>query len=144
MRKRLLTLLALAALSAFSLTAFSQPASRPGWLGLAFRYQRNGTPPNIRGWMYIRRVVDNGPAAKAGLRQGDVVWAINDAPLKFRTDEELLDYFARLRPGDRLQFAVVSGTKRHNATLTATEMSEQEYLLWQKNAPLARSRANKR
>lgn len=44
--------------------------------GLGFEFWRPSTPP------ILGRVAENGPAAKAGLREGDEVIAINDQPVR--------------------------------------------------------------
>ncbi len=49
---------------------------------------------------YVARVAANGPAGKAGVRQGDVITAVNGTPISDAQD--LLTTLARQKPGDTL------------------------------------------
>ena len=56
----------------------------------------------------IRSVVANGPAAAAGLKEGDVITAVNGQPVNEQTD--LRGRVAEFKPGDELTLTVVTGT----------------------------------
>lgn len=65
---------------------------------------------------YLRRVVDGGPAARAGLRPADVVVAVDGASVRSYT--ELLDVILTHEPGDRLSVEYVRHSGRHTAMVT--------------------------
>lgn len=63
---------------------------------------------NVRG-VYVAGVVDDGAAAEAGIKEGDVVIAINDQSVN--TSSELLEVVARYRPGDEVKIKVLRDGK---------------------------------
>lgn len=66
----------------------------------------------------ITHVVAGGPAAKAGIRPGDVVVEINRQKVSMRTDFQGLD----LRAGDRVLLSIHRGTRRMEVEITAEEL----------------------
>lgn len=56
----------------------------------------------------IRSVVADGPAAKAGLKEGDVITAVNGQPVDEQTD--LRSRVAEFKSGDEITLTVVKGT----------------------------------
>ena len=63
---------------------------------------------NVRG-VYIAGLVGGGAAAEAGIKEGDVVIAINGQSVN--TSSELLEIVARYRPGDEVKIKVVRDGK---------------------------------
>ena len=61
-------------------------------------------------------VTEGGPAAKGGLKAGDVVTKIDEA--KVEKYEDLTDYFLNKKPGDALKLVVKRGDKDENLTVT--------------------------
>ena len=93
------------------------PPKRRAWLGVSLTDLDPaaavglGLDPDIQGALIVE-VVPNGPAQAAGLRQGDVVTAIEDD--RVRSADDLVAALRRLSPGDRAEIVVVgssSGTK---------------------------------
>ena len=109
---------------------------RPGWLGFGFDYHRPTS--SAAGWMFVRAVAPNSPAAKAGLKMQDVITHINTAPLRFATDEELLASLAKIRAGERVTFRVRRGTAATDVVVTPAPMSDEMYRLWQRNQAAAK------
>jgi serine peptidase DegS len=65
------------------------------------------------------KVIANGPAAVAGLRDGDVILAINDEPIRTAQQARLL--VAALEPGDQIDLEGWRDGRPFTATLTAAE-----------------------
>jgi S1-C subfamily serine protease len=66
----------------------------------------------------ITHVVSGGPAAKAGLRPGDVVVEINRQKVSMGTDFQGLD----LRVGDRVLLGIQRGSRRMEVEIVAEEL----------------------
>lgn len=109
---------------------------RPGWLGFGFDYHRPAGA--AAGWMYVRLVVANSPAAKAGLKPQDVITTLNGTPLHFAKDQELLATLGKVRSGDRLKLGIRRGAAAIDVILLAAPMSDEMYRLWQRNQAMAK------
>lgn len=94
-----------------------------GWVGLdpdelsSAELEARGLEPGIG--ILLTRVIEDGPAARAGLQQGDVILAINEEPIRTAQQARLL--VAALEPGDRIQLSGWRDGERFTATLTAAE-----------------------
>jgi serine peptidase DegS len=65
------------------------------------------------------RIIPNGPAAVAGLTDGDVILAINDEPIRTAQQARLL--VAALEPGDQIELQVWRDSRSFEVTVTAAE-----------------------
>ncbi len=73
----------------------------------------------------IGAIVPDGPAAKAGVRAGDVIVALNNQPTL--SVEAFNEALARLQPGQRVPMTVVTGNgQRQSVTLTLGELPVQQ------------------
>ncbi|HVI98907.1 MAG TPA: Do family serine endopeptidase [Sphingomonas sp.] len=90
-----------------------------------------GLPKN-RGEI-VARVEPDGPAAKAGIKQGDVVVRVNGQEV---TPDQSLSYLvANLAPGTRVPFELIRNGKHMTVTATmATRPSEEELAGFDKDA----------
>jgi serine protease Do len=67
--------------------------------------------------IYVAQVVDNGPAAKAGIEVGDVIVAANDEAITHF--EDLISYlFMNTNPGDKLTLHYMRDGKENTADVT--------------------------
>jgi len=66
--------------------------------------------------IYVIEVDPQGAAGEAGLRKGDVIIRINDAPVN--TDAQLAELVARQKPGDKLKITYVRAGATHETEAT--------------------------
>ncbi|MGC8780230.1 MAG: S1C family serine protease [Anaerolineae bacterium] len=64
----------------------------------------------------IQEVVANTPAAEGGLRTGDIITKVNDAPVD--ADHRLADLIARYKPGDKVSLTVWRAGNTRTVTVT--------------------------
>jgi putative serine protease PepD len=87
----------------------------------AFLGVSSGTAPD--GGALIDRVVENGPAARAGLRDGDTIVEIAAQPVREPNDVSAV--VNSRRPGDEVRVVVERGGERRTLTVTLGEQPEQ-------------------
>ena len=98
-----------------------------GWIGMQpeelsrAELTELGLDPNIG--IVLSSVFEDGPAALAGLRGGDVILAIDDEPILSRQHALLIA--ARLNPGELVEIEGWRDGQRFRATLTVSERREQ-------------------
>ena len=114
--------------------------TRPGWIGLGYTYHQ-AVNPSQPGWLHVQRLAPRGPAESAGLKAQDVITAINGRPLRFKSDPDVLAFFAGILPKQELSFTVIRQQKRLTIKVKAIEMPAEYLGLWQKNQELAKRRA---
>jgi serine protease Do len=100
-----------------------------GWLGVAIQ----GITPNIAKSLGINTdqptgalvssVTPNSPAAKAGIKQGDIIAAAGGRPIK--TVHDLPRLVAATPPGEKLDLAIRRDGKESTLTATIANMPEQ-------------------
>ena len=66
--------------------------------------------------IYIAEVIDDGAAAEAGLKKGDIITHIDGQ--KVKSFGELQNIIAQKRPGDKITINYLRDKKKQNATLT--------------------------
>ena len=71
--------------------------------------------------IYVYDVIPNGAAAKAGIKKGDIIIAINDVPVK--TASALQEQVNRYRPGDKIKVTIHRG--KDTKTLSVTLKNNQ-------------------
>ena len=97
-----------------------------GWFGLVPEELSRveslslGLDPNVG--ILLSAIVADGPAARAGLRQGDVILVIDDEPIRSRQQALLL--VARMNPGESVQIEGWRDGQRFRATLVVAERPE--------------------
>lgn len=71
----------------------------------------------------VQEVMEKGPAAKAGVRHGDVIVAVNGKPIK--SQRELIDTVSALAPGTKVELEIIREGKRQKLTATLGERKEE-------------------
>lgn len=94
-----------------------------GWLGMRpedlsrAESAALGLDPNVG--IFLSSIVAEGPAAKAGLQQGDVILGIDGEPIRSRQEALLL--VARMNPGTEVEVDAWRDGERLKVTLTVAE-----------------------
>ena len=70
----------------------------------------------LRAGAYLSQIEPNGPAAKAGLKRGDVVVAVDGQPVQIY--EALVVFVQQHKPGDKVSIAYFRGSAQHTLTVT--------------------------
>ncbi len=66
--------------------------------------------------VYVAKVVSNGGAAAAGMKEGDVITAINNVPVN--STSELQEQVSKYRPNDQINVSVIRDKKMQQFTVT--------------------------
>lgn len=84
-------------------------------------------PPNTEG-LVARAIRDDGPAARAGFHEWDLIQAVDDRPVQ--RVHELLDYVRSKRPGDSVRLKILApdgaGQREQDVTLGELEVGWPE------------------
>ncbi|MEW6636112.1 MAG: trypsin-like peptidase domain-containing protein [Actinomycetota bacterium] len=78
---------------------------------------------SVESGVLVTEVGQGTPAAEAGLRQGDIVTAIDDEQVEDSGD--LLAALRDYRPGDKVELTIVRGGEEQSVNLTLAERPEQ-------------------
>jgi S1-C subfamily serine protease len=79
--------------------------------------------PAPEGGAQVGGVIEDGPAARAGLREGDTIVEINDQPV--RDPDDVSAVVNSRRPGDDVRIVVERDGERRTLTVTLGEQPEQ-------------------
>lgn len=96
---------------------------RRGLIGITFReldaeYAKEVGVDDIIG-LYVNEVVENGGAAKAGIRKGDIITKIDDKTIYNSSDLQERVYI--MRPGDKVKLTYKRDGREREATVTLQE-----------------------
>lgn len=72
--------------------------------------------------VYVVQIYTDSPAAKAGLKEGDVIASVEDQ--KVETMTQLISTLFKYRPGDTVKLSVIRDTKTITYDVTLTTMDE--------------------
>jgi serine protease Do len=101
-----------------------------GWLGVAIQSitpaiaKSLGMNPDEPTGALVATVTANSPAAKAGLKPGDVILTANGQPVK--SVHDLPRLVASMPPGQKLELSVRRGGKDMNLAATTAEMPQEQ------------------
>ena len=99
------------------LKQFGQVRSRPRrpWLGIY--------PQSIAGHVIIGGVASNGPAAKCGLRQGDIILSVEQSAIRSR--QELYREMWKKRPGERISFRILRDDQSFDLEIVSGDRADR-------------------
>jgi S1-C subfamily serine protease len=106
-RKTACTLLLVATFAAMA-------AERRPYFGLSFSFHRTETSGTF---LRLCAVAPNGPAARAGLKAGDLITHIAGKRLAFADHDAALRHFATIKPNDRVKLRVARGAQVFDAVV---------------------------
>jgi serine protease Do len=101
-----------------------------GWLGVAIQgitpamAKSLGVNPDEPAGVIVASVTPNSPAAKAGLKPGDIILSADGKPVK--TVHDLPRLVAAMPPGQKLEMTLRRSGKEMNVAATTSEMEQQE------------------
>ena len=108
------------------LIAAAALASPKPWLGLALKLRSDTTGGKF---LYVAHAPQDAPGYRSGVREGDLITAIDGKPIRFRDDADIVDFSARLTPGNTLKLRIVrSGKPREIRVRVGTLPAELEPL----------------
>ena len=86
------------------------------YLGISFSRDENNSSNSEKNELSIKNVLENGGAAAAGIKIGDIVVAINDVTVN--TFAELQEQISKFRPNDQVKVSVIRDKKTQHFTVT--------------------------
>jgi S1-C subfamily serine protease len=117
--RHLVAALAVVGLLVASSPAWSQTAERPAKgisrasLGIAVEPTAKDNEPGV---LVVRQVFPDSPAAKAGMKEGDVIAKVGDRDVK--DYDALVNFLATHKPGDKVTFQVKRDGQERSVTVT--------------------------
>lgn len=129
--------LALILLLLTSPAATAPDASAPGWIGMDYFWSK---PSKGRRVLIVQSLVPSSPAARAGLRPGDIITTINRRAVDFGDDLEFMLFLGEQRPGDVLVLGVVREGRSHTVRVKLGVMSEAARAARKKSLDIAQKR----
>ncbi len=96
-----------------------------GSIGVEFQAEPNPSVARVYGvksGVTIANVVDNSPAARAGLKPGDTIVAVNGRPVK--SGDELVDIISNTKPGTQVKLTYVRNGKEAETTVTVADRAK--------------------
>lgn len=112
--------------SLLSLNATAAPNAEKGMMGVGLAsvppVLAAHLPEDARDGLLLNQIYDDSPADKAGLRQFDVVLAVDGVPV--RSYESLNDTLEKREPGDEVDVLFVRGGERRTVSVTLVRGDE--------------------
>jgi hypothetical protein len=90
-----------------------------GFLGMWTDYRSQAG--SEQGAFEVTKVEPELPAAKAGIRTGDLIIEVNRVPFRFDSQEAAREAWDWLRPGDQVRLTVLRDGERFEPSLTAVD-----------------------
>ena len=95
-------------------------AKNHGWLGIKYGHAEDGTA-------VVKDVVSGSPAEKAGLRSGDVLYALNGIRMTEKNAERIDTIWKPLQPGSVVSYTVTRDGASKDLTVTLGKMPDAVY-----------------
>ena len=101
------------AMATLLLAMTATAGERPGWFGMSVSFHAGGDAR----WLRLCAVAHGGPAARAGLTEGDLLTHVNGRRIAFNNVRAALEHLATYRVGSRVKFRVARGTRTFDVTV---------------------------
>lgn len=102
-----------------------------GWLGVAIQEVNKDLAESFGlerpAGALVAQVMDNGPAAKGGLKVGDVILSVNGKPVVMSAD--LPHLIGAMKPGTKAELSVVRAGERKTLTVAVGNLPEDDALV---------------
>jgi C-terminal processing protease CtpA/Prc len=95
-------------------------AKKHGWVGIQYDKTEDGN-------MVVEEVVAGSPAAKAGLKPGDVLYALNGVPFTEANQDRLKAIKSKLEPGSSITYTIQRAGASKDVALTLGTMPDAVY-----------------
>jgi len=105
------------------LDKMAQKLQNHGWVGVEFEEGDGGS-------MIIKKVIDDSPAQAAGLKPGDVVFAMNGVKLGDENKDKLKKIKHSMEPGKVLTYSVKRDGKHKDIAITLGTVPETVLAQW--------------
>jgi S1-C subfamily serine protease len=105
------------------LDMMAQKLEKKGWIGVELNDES--------GLLAITKVVEGSPAEKAGLKNGDVLFAVNGIEYNKENKEELGAIRGKMTPGSTFTFTILkNGKKEKDMEITLGDLPEDLLAQW--------------
>jgi C-terminal processing protease CtpA/Prc len=90
--------------------------------------------------LHVRTIAEGGPASQAGLRQGDLIVAIDGKPLRFQDDLAVLERLGTVKPHQTVTLTIARADTRLRLRVKAAPISDARWERWRLNLEVAKQR----
>ena len=105
------------------LDMMAQKLNNKGWIGVELNDES--------GLLAITKVIEGSPAEKAGLKEGDVLFAVNGIQYNEENKEKLGTIREEMTPGSTFTFTILkSGKKEKDMEITLGDLPEDMLAQW--------------
>lgn len=105
-----------------------------GWLGIGVKIHVF----NAQTFLHVQNVVARGPADSAGVRPLDVIVAINDRDVAFKSDLAFLDFLRTIKAGDHVRLKIRRADRTMSFAIVAAELVGERKKAWDLGYEVAR------
>ncbi len=120
------------------LLAAADPAKPPlPYFGIDFRWMPGAAQQKF---LYVERVVPDGPAARTGLRPGDQITHIGGVPVDFGDELDFLIFIRGRKPNERLVLKLSRAGKPLQVVVTLGTLPEAARAAWEQGFRVAQQR----
>lgn len=110
------------------------PVARP-WLGMALTVRESPTGSRF---LYVGQVGPETPAAKAGIRAGDIITRFGRTKPAFRDNLDVIEFVSRLTIGRKVQITLTRAGSEVKTSLVVGRLPAEYESAWQNGLERAR------
>ena len=105
------------------LTKMAAELKDRGWVGIEYDHNEDGK-------YTVKRVIEESPAEAAGLKQGDVLLALNGVELSEANKKKIKAQYKELTPGAQATYTVKRSGEKTKVTVTLGELPRSVLAQW--------------